>query len=314
MVVNQSLTSIKVTPATVTLAAAGKQQFAGSSLDQFGNPMATQPALTWSVSGGTGTIGASSGLYTAPNAAGSATVKAASGSVSGTAGVTVLAPPTTSTSVVYSLTSSWNSGFQAGITITNTGTTTLSAWTLQFNFGATITQIWNATISSHSGTHYVIQNAGYNSTIAPGQSVSFGFLGTPGGTPVPPSSYVVNGTSSAGSAPPPSGNTPPKSAAPSVTFADVSDWGTGFTGNLTLTNSGSSAINGWTLSFDFMGTITSIWNATIVSHVGNHYVIQDSGYNASIAAGQSVTIGFNASPGQPASGPTNYALNGVSIV
>ena len=46
-----------------------------------------------------------------------------------------------------------------------------------------------------------------------------------------------------------------------------------------------SAINGWTLAFDFVGAISSIWNASIVSHVGNHYVIQDAGYNALIAAG-----------------------------
>jgi hypothetical protein len=183
---------------------------------------------------------------------------------------------------------------------------------LQFNFAATITQIWNATVASYSGISYLIQNAGYNSTIAPGQSVSIGFLGSPGGAPVPPSNFVVNGAASAAATspppPPPAGN-----ASANVTFADVSDWGTGFTGNLTLTNTGTAAISGWTLSFDFVGTISSIWNATIVSHVGNHYVIQDDGYNAAIAAGQSVTIGFNASPGQPASGPTNYMLNGVAI-
>jgi chitinase len=98
-----------------------------------------------------------------------------------------------------------------------------------------------------------------------------------------------------------------------VSFADVNDWGSGFTGNLTITNTGTSSINGWTLEFDFVGTIDSIWNASIVSHVGNHYVIKDAGYNASIAAGQSVTIGFNASPVKPTSGPTNYVLNGVAL-
>jgi alpha-L-arabinofuranosidase len=305
--VNQALSSIKVSPGTANLPASGQQQFSASAADQFGAPMSTQPALTWTVSSGSGTIGASTGLYKAPNAAGSATVKATGGGISGTASVTIQAPPTTSTSVTYSLVSSWSTGFQGGITITNTGTTTLSAWTLQFDFAATITQIWNATVVSHSGNHYVIQNAGYNSTIAPGQSVSFGFLGSPGGAPVAPSNFVVNGTTS-NSVPPPSNGVSAK-----VAFADVSDWGTGFTGNLTITNTGTAAITGWVLAFDFVGAISSIWNASIVSHVGNHYVIQDAGYNASIAAGQSVTIGFNASPGQPASGPTNYVLNGVAL-
>jgi hypothetical protein len=41
-------------------------------------------------------------------------------------------------------------------------------------------------------------------------------------------------------------------------------------------------------------------------------VIENASYNSVIAPGQSVTIGFNASPGHPAA-PTNYVLNGVAI-
>jgi alpha-L-arabinofuranosidase len=309
--VNQSLSSIKVSPATVTLAAGGQQQFTGVADDQFGNPMSAQPALSWSVASAAGTIGAASGLYTAPNAAASATVKATSGLVSGTASVTVLTPQTTSTTVLYSLVNSWNTGFQASITITNTGTTTITNWTLQFDFAATITQIWDGTIQSYSGTHYVIGNAGYNRSIAPGKSVTFGFLGSPGGAPLAPSNYVVNGTSS-GTPPPPPPPPPSNTLSAKVTFADTNDWGSGFTGNLTLTNTGSSAINGWTLSFDFVGTISSIWNASITSKSGNRYTIANASYNAVINPGQSVTIGFNASPGHAAA-PTKYVLNGVAI-
>ena len=67
VVVNQSLTTIKVSPSSITLAAGGQEQFTGSGYDQFGNLMATQPALAWSVKSGVGSIGASSGLYTAPD-------------------------------------------------------------------------------------------------------------------------------------------------------------------------------------------------------------------------------------------------------
>jgi hypothetical protein len=42
-------------------------------------------------------------------------------------------------------------------------------------------------------------------------------------------------------------------------------------------------------------------------------VIQDAGYDATIQPGQSVTIGFNASPGRPSAGPSNYVLNGVKL-
>jgi len=98
-----------------------------------------------------------------------------------------------------------------------------------------------------------------------------------------------------------------------VSFADVNDWGRGFTGSITITNTGTTTIDGWSLSFDFAVSISSTWNATLVSHAGSHYVISDAGYDAIIQPGQSVTIGFNAAPGHPSVGPTNYVLNGVKI-
>jgi hypothetical protein len=97
------------------------------------------------------------------------------------------------------------------------------------------------------------------------------------------------------------------------TTSDYGDWGTGFTGYITLTNTGNTAINGWTLQFDFAGTITDIWDAQIISHVGTHYVIQNVSWDATIAAGQSVNFGFNADWDNAFTGPSNYVLNGVSI-
>lgn len=75
--VNSVLTSLAISPDTVSLKAGQTQQFAVTAYDQFGEVMAT-PAITWSVSGA-GSIN-SSGLYTA--GAGSSTITATSGSVS----------------------------------------------------------------------------------------------------------------------------------------------------------------------------------------------------------------------------------------
>jgi aryl-phospho-beta-D-glucosidase BglC (GH1 family) len=194
--VAQTLSSIVVSPATATVGTG--QQFTAAADDQFGNALATQPAFTWSASSGTVST---AGLYTAAATAGSATVQAASGAVSGTANVTITAPATNSlhATATFAGTDDWGSGFTGNVTITNQGTSAISGWTLQFDFAAAMTNIWNATIVSHTGNHYVIRDAGYNSVIGAGQSVSFGFNGSPGGNPTPPANYIPNGAPLGGS-------------------------------------------------------------------------------------------------------------------
>ena len=83
MTVNQTWTSVVVTPANSTVNEGGTQQFSASALDQFGVAMASQPTFTWSLTG-VGSV-SSSGLYTAPGNTGSATVTATSGSFSASA-------------------------------------------------------------------------------------------------------------------------------------------------------------------------------------------------------------------------------------
>ena len=89
--VNQTLTSIAVTPASATLAAGAQQQFSATASDQFGIAMSSQPTVTWSVLSGGGSID-SSGLFTASSTPGPVTVRAAVGSLAGTANVIVGVP------------------------------------------------------------------------------------------------------------------------------------------------------------------------------------------------------------------------------
>ena len=57
-------------------------------------------------------------------------------------------------------------------------------------------------IISHTGTHYVIGNAGWNSTIAAGGQASFGFVASPGGNNAAPTNYVLNGVALGGTSTP----------------------------------------------------------------------------------------------------------------
>jgi subtilisin-like proprotein convertase family protein len=92
--VTATLTTITVSPASVTVNDGATQQFSASARDQFGAALASQPSFTWSIdSGGLGSV-STTGLYQAPASGnGGATVRATSGSVSGTATVSVSAAP-----------------------------------------------------------------------------------------------------------------------------------------------------------------------------------------------------------------------------
>ncbi len=92
-----------------------------------------------------------------------------------------------------------------------------------------------------------------------------------------------------------------------VTFADTSDWGSGFTGYLTIKNTGTVAIKSWKLTFDAKFTVGTYWNAVLVSAVSKHYVMTNESWNGAIAPGASVQVGFNGTPGKPAA-PTNVVV------
>lgn len=105
-------------------------------------------------------------------------------------------------------------------------------------------------------------------------------------------------------APPPTGGT-------SLHYDVASNWGSGFTGAMTV-GAGSAALNGWTVEFDASFNITSIWNATIVSHVGNHYVIKNASWNGGVAGGQTASFGFNATPGSGGTAASTFLINGAA--
>lgn len=92
-------TGILVSPASIGVAPTADAQFTASLVDQFGAPMPSQPAITWSVSGG-GNI-SQSGLFTAGTVLGGPHTVTASGSgFSGTASVTVAGSIPTGRTVV----------------------------------------------------------------------------------------------------------------------------------------------------------------------------------------------------------------------
>ena len=95
-----------------------------------------------------------------------------------------------------------------------------------------------------------------------------------------------------------------------INYAVGDDWGSGFIGNMTV-GGGTQGLHGWTIEFDAGFDISNIWGATIVSHVGNHYVVSNADWNANVAANGQATFGFQATPGSTGSGASAFTLNGV---
>lgn len=97
-----------------------------------------------------------------------------------------------------------------------------------------------------------------------------------------------------------------------VTFTQTNGWASGSNGEATIRNVTATPINGWTLEFELVAEITNIWNATIVSRVGNRYVIRSAAWNPQIAAGGQVSFGFEVT-GVGWQQPSRMTFNGMPI-
>ncbi len=88
-------------------------------------------------------------------------------------------------SCTYTITNEWNSGFTGEISITNNGTSAINGWDVSWAYtdGSAITNSWNANVTGTGP--YSATGLNWNSTIQPGQSVSFGFQGSHGGSTAP---------------------------------------------------------------------------------------------------------------------------------
>jgi len=90
-------------------------------------------------------------------------------------------------------------------------------------------------------------------------------------------------------------------------------WTGGFTASVTIANTGSSAINGWTLVFTFPGDqkITNAWNGA-ASQSGEKVTITNESYNATIPASGSATMGFQGTWTSSDASPTSFTVNGAA--
>ncbi len=161
----------------------------------------TTPGGTGSLLGSTGaaTSFRATGLkgatmyYFTVRAVANGLISSASNSASET--TPVAAPAPVACRVKYEVKKDWGSGFEAGLTITNTGSVPLSSWTLSWTYSGSqqVTQSWDGSYTQR-GEVLRIANAGFNGTIASGATnTGIGFLASYAGTNAAPSAFYLNG-------------------------------------------------------------------------------------------------------------------------
>lgn len=80
-------------------------------------------------------------------------------------------------------------------------------------------------------------------------------------------------------------------AAASCVYKVSNEWNTGLTGEIVVTNSGNSAVTGWTVGWQYAtNRLTGSWNAQISG--SNPYSAKDMGWNGTLQPGQSTSFGF----------------------
>lgn len=176
--------------------------------------------------------------------------------------------------------------------------------------GATVSFVWSASTSvtpTPGSTPTAI------ATRTPAPTPTSGITPTPtqGTTPVP--------TPTQGTTPVPTPTrgvtpTPTQGLACSVHYAVTNQWAGGFGATITITNTGTTAINSWSLQFNFANgqTITQLWNGSFTQS-GSLVTVTNLSYNGTLAPGATLTSapGFNGAWTGSNTSPTSFTLNGV---
>jgi len=172
--------------------------------------------------------------------------------------------------------------------LTVTGTTAASA-----------SLSWSASTDNIGVTGYDVMRNGTRVATATGTSFTDAGL-----SPSTQYSYAIRARDAAGNLSTPSTSVTATTASSggggsagcSATLHMDNQWAGGFTATVTVTNTGTAPVAGWTASWTWPGNqgVTNMWNA-VNRGAGQNVAAGNMNYNGTIAAGQSTSFGFQAS-------------------
>ncbi|MES9942146.1 MAG: PKD domain-containing protein [Candidatus Thiodiazotropha sp. 6PLUC2] len=197
----------------------------------------------------------------------------------------------------------WGMGFLGIGVISNDTDKPIENWEISFDAEFDIKRIWGAEVVSHAEDNYILKGNDDNQSILPGEKVRFAIVAGPADSPIPNEITVIDrGESTQGNF--------NHNHQTEVMMKSVNDWKRGFQGMATIRNIGDEVIEGWTISFKADFEIKKLWNAKLVSHSGNNYVLSGKRRNRIVKPDHEVTFGFIASP-SGAKMPSSFLVNGI---
>ncbi|HEV2346674.1 MAG TPA: cellulose binding domain-containing protein, partial [Actinocrinis sp.] len=237
--------------------------------------------------------------------------------VSSTGGLDVLAKPLSNGDVAVTLFNENASAATISTTAAAVGLPSASSYTLNDLWAHSSTTTNGSTFSASVPAHGVVMyrvtangatspSASASASASP--SASRSASPSPSASATPSSSPSASPSRSASASASPTGST-----FCHVTYSTQSQWAGGFTANVTIADTGTSTINGWTLAFAFPGDqkVTNAWSAT-VSQSGATVTAANLSYNGSLSPGASTSFGFQGTWTNSDAVPTHFTLNGTA--
>lgn len=164
---------------------------------------------------------------------------------------------------------------------------------------------------------YSIQGAGHSLPSSGMAAYAVQFFGLTSSSPSPTPPVSPSPSPSVTPSPPVSPSPSPSPSNPQpgacrITYTP-NTWNNGFTANVTIANTGTTPVNGWTVTWTWPGNqqVTNAWNAT-VTQSGAQVTARNVSYNPAIPTGGSTSFGFQGVYSGTNTAPAGFALNGAA--
>lgn len=203
-------------------------------------------------------------------------------------------------SIKYDVTAVYGDHSNVNVTLTNTGDEAIRNWALRYDTDGDIEDLWNGVIFE-SDDLTIIKNNEYNYEVLPEESISFGYT-IVGSDKLPENIFL---------------STKHKDYEANnytVTLNVENDWGTGFSGNISIEAIGDEAIEAWKLDLDTNFELSSVWNSTIVESNENSYTIESAYATAFIKPGDTKSFGISGTKKIDTTPEiSNISLSGIAV-